>query len=38
MMSNEYGVWDAELYDLPSVYDAAFSLGKAERSASTRPR
>jgi bleomycin hydrolase len=31
MMSNEYGVWDAELYDLPSVYDAAFSLGKADR-------
>jgi bleomycin hydrolase len=31
MMSNEYGVWDAGLYDLPSVYDTAFTLGKAER-------
>jgi len=31
MMSNEYGVWDANLYDLPSVYDAAFTLGKADR-------
>jgi bleomycin hydrolase len=31
MMSNEYGVWDANLYDLPSVYDTAFILGKAER-------
>jgi bleomycin hydrolase len=31
MMSNEYGMWDAGLYDLPSVYDTAFSLGKAER-------
>jgi bleomycin hydrolase len=31
MMSNEYGVWDADLYDLPSVYDAPFTLGKADR-------
>jgi bleomycin hydrolase len=31
MMSSEYGVWDANLYDLSSVYDTAFSLGKAER-------
>jgi bleomycin hydrolase len=30
-MSNEYGVWDAELYDLPSVYDASFTLDKADR-------
>ncbi len=31
MMSNDYGFWDAALYDLPSVYDAAFTLDKAER-------
>jgi bleomycin hydrolase len=31
MMSNEYGVWDANLYDLPSVYDTAFTLDKADR-------
>jgi bleomycin hydrolase len=31
MMSNEYGVWDANLYDLSSVYDTAFTLGKADR-------
>jgi len=31
MMSNDYGVWDARLYDLPAVYDTTFSLGKAER-------
>ena len=31
MMSSEYGVWDAQLYDLPSVYDTAFTLGKADR-------
>jgi bleomycin hydrolase len=31
MMSNEYGVWDASLYDLPSVYDTAFALDKADR-------
>jgi bleomycin hydrolase len=31
MMSNEYGIWDAALYDLPSVYDATFDLDKAAR-------
>jgi bleomycin hydrolase len=31
MMSNEYAFWDAGLYDLPSVYDAAFDLDKAAR-------
>jgi bleomycin hydrolase len=31
MMSNEYGLWDAELYDFPSVYGADFSLGKSDR-------
>ena len=31
MMSNEYGVWDANLFDLPSVYDTAFTLDKADR-------
>jgi bleomycin hydrolase len=31
MMSNEYGVWDAGLYDYPGVYDTEFSLGKADR-------
>jgi bleomycin hydrolase len=31
MISSEYGVWDARLYDLPSVYDAAFTLDKADR-------
>ena len=31
MMSNEYGVWDANLYDLSSVYDTAFTLDKADR-------
>ncbi len=31
MMSNEYGLWDANLYDLPSVYGTEFSLGKADR-------
>ena len=31
MMSNEYGVWDASLYDLPSVYDTAFTFDKADR-------
>ena len=30
-MSNEYGLWDARLYDLPSVYGADFTLGKADR-------
>jgi bleomycin hydrolase len=31
MMSNEYGFWDAALYDLPSVYNTPFTLDKAER-------
>ena len=31
MMSNDYAFWDAELYDLPSVYDASFGLDKAAR-------
>jgi bleomycin hydrolase len=31
MMSNDYAIWDARLYDLPSVYDADFGLDKAER-------
>jgi bleomycin hydrolase len=31
MMSNDYGVWDARLYDLGSVYDTDFTLGKADR-------
>ena len=31
MMSNDYGIWDAGLYDLPSVYDAPFGLDKAAR-------
>jgi bleomycin hydrolase len=31
MMSNEYAVWDAALYDFSSVYDTAFTLGKADR-------
>jgi bleomycin hydrolase len=31
MMSSDYGIWDASLYDLPSVYDAQFELDKAAR-------
>jgi bleomycin hydrolase len=31
MMSNDYAVWDARLYDLGSVYDTDFTLGKADR-------
>ncbi|HEY6501304.1 MAG TPA: C1 family peptidase [Streptosporangiaceae bacterium] len=31
MMSNDYAFWDAELYDLPSVYNAPFGLDKAAR-------
>jgi bleomycin hydrolase len=30
-MSNEYGVWDAALFDLSSVYNTAFALDKADR-------
>jgi bleomycin hydrolase len=31
MMSSDYAYWDAELYDMPSVYNAAFDLDKAAR-------
>jgi bleomycin hydrolase len=31
MMSNDYAIWDAALYDLPSLYDAQFELDKAAR-------
>jgi bleomycin hydrolase len=31
MMSSDYAIWDASLYDLPSVYDAQFELDKAAR-------
>ncbi len=31
MMSNDYAIWDAGLYDLPSLYDAQFELDKAAR-------
>src|SRR5262249_36641023 len=31
MMSSEYGIWDSGRYDLPSVYDTTFTLGKADR-------
>ena len=31
MMSNEYGIWDARLYDLPGVYGTEFALDKADR-------
>src|SRR5580698_8515279 len=31
MMSNDYAIWDAGLYDLPAVYDAQFDLDKAAR-------
>jgi bleomycin hydrolase len=31
MMSNEYGVWDSQLYDLPGVYDTTFTLSKSDR-------
>jgi bleomycin hydrolase len=31
MMSSQYAVWDAGLYDLPSVYGTAFDLDKAAR-------
>jgi bleomycin hydrolase len=31
MMSNEYAVWDARLYDLDAVYDTDFTLDKADR-------
>jgi bleomycin hydrolase len=31
MMSNDYAFWDASLYDLTGLYDAAFDLDKAAR-------
>jgi bleomycin hydrolase len=31
MMSNEYGLWDAKLFDLAAVYDIDFGLDKAQR-------
>jgi bleomycin hydrolase len=31
MMSNEYGIWDSHLFDLPSLYDTEFTLDKADR-------
>ena len=31
MMSTEYGIWDARLYDYAALYDTAFTLGKADR-------
>ena len=30
-MSNEYGIWDKDLYDLDGVYDTEFTLDKASR-------
>ncbi|MHB1595146.1 MAG: C1 family peptidase [Streptosporangiaceae bacterium] len=31
MMSSEYGIWDAALYDIAGVYDTEFTLAKADR-------
>jgi bleomycin hydrolase len=31
MMSNDYGIWDAALFDYPTLYDTTFDLGKADR-------
>jgi len=31
MMSNDYGFWDVDLYDFPSVYNTSFELDKADR-------
>jgi bleomycin hydrolase len=31
MLSNEYGLWDAKLFDLPALYDTSFQMSKAER-------
>ena len=31
MMSSEFGIWDADLYDLPAVYDTEFTLDKSDR-------
>ena len=31
MMSNDFGIWDARLYDLPALYDTEFTLTKSDR-------
>ncbi len=31
MMSSDYGIWDVNLYDVASVYDAEFTLDKSDR-------
>lgn len=31
MMSNDYGIWDAKLYDYATLYDTEFTLDKAQR-------
>ncbi len=31
MMSNDFGIWDAGLFDLPELYDTGFHLDKADR-------
>jgi bleomycin hydrolase len=31
MLSSEYGIWDAGLYDLAGIYDTEFTLAKADR-------
>jgi bleomycin hydrolase len=31
MMSNDFGIWDAGLFDFPAVYDTDFTMDKADR-------
>lgn len=31
MMSNDFGVWDAALFDFPALYDTSFDLDKSDR-------
>jgi bleomycin hydrolase len=31
MMSNDFGIWDAQLFEYPALYDTAFELDKADR-------
>ncbi|MDA8075501.1 MAG: C1 family peptidase [Actinomycetota bacterium] len=31
MMSSDFGIWDAALFDFPALYDARFDLEKADR-------
>jgi bleomycin hydrolase len=31
MMSSEYGLWDASLFDFSSLYDTAFTMDKSDR-------